>query len=133
MVVTGDFHTHSEFSRWGHGKDSIKEMAKEANSRGLRSLAITDHGPKHLLYSISKKNLDKARKIIDELNKTSKTKLYLGVEASLMRLTNNLSSAGSWDSSNYWQYLPTKTIIYYDDGVQDIEYRWQNNAWTAQS
>ena len=84
MKVTGDFHTHSEYSRFGHGKDSIQDMVKMAESKGLKSLAITDHGPKHILFPISKTNLKKARKIVDELNKTSKIKVYLGVEANLI-------------------------------------------------
>ena len=84
MKITGDFHTHSKFSRWGHGKDSIQDMAKTAQEKGLDSLAISDHGPKHLLYPISKYNLDKARSIVDEINKSSKTKVYLGVEANLI-------------------------------------------------
>lgn len=85
MIQTGDFHTHSKFSRWGHGKDSIEDMVEVANSKGLKSLAISDHGPRHLLYPISKRNLLKAREIVDRLNKTSKTKIYLGVEANLIK------------------------------------------------
>ncbi len=84
MILSGDFHTHSEYSRWGHGKDSIEDMVSKANESGLTSLAITDHGPKHILFPISLKNLRKARKQIDEINKTSKTKVYLGVEANLI-------------------------------------------------
>ena len=85
MVVTGDFHTHSKFSRLGHGKDTIENMVKYAESKGLKSLAITDHGPKHILFPISKKNLKKARSIVDEINKKSKIKVYLGVEANLIK------------------------------------------------
>ena len=72
MVLTGDFHTHSKYSRLGHGKDSIKDMVEEAKKKGLKSLAITDHGPKHILFPISKKHLKEARKQVDEINKTSK-------------------------------------------------------------
>lgn len=84
MKQTGDFHTHSTYSRWGHGKHTIAEMVEEANKKQLTSLAITDHGPKHILFPISKKHLLAAREQIDELNKTSNTRLYLGVEANLL-------------------------------------------------
>ena len=59
-------------------------MVKSAEAKGLKSLAITDHGPKHILFPISKKHLKEARKQVDEINKTSKIKVYLGVEANLI-------------------------------------------------
>ena len=48
--------------------------------------------------------------------------LYITVEATLMKLTNNLSSQGS-------NYVPSVYTIHYND----VDYKWQNNAWTPQS
>lgn len=48
--------------------------------------------------------------------------LYLTVEATLMKLTNNLSS----DSSSN---VPSSFTIHYNG----VDYKWQNNAWTPQS
>ena len=90
MKQTGDFHTHSKFSRFGHGKDSIQDMVKQAEELGLASLAITDHGPRHIFFPISKKNLKKAREIVDQINKTSKVKVYLGVEANLVGFNGDI-------------------------------------------
>ena len=37
-----DYHTHTTFS---HGKGSIEDNVKEAVKKGLKAIAITDHGP----------------------------------------------------------------------------------------
>lgn len=50
------------------------------------------------------------------------TDVYITVEATLMKLTNNLSSQGN-------QYIPSSATIHYND----VDYKWQNNAWTPQS
>ena len=85
MKFTGDYHTHSKYSRFRHGKNTIQEMASKAEELGLVSYGISDHGPKHLLYKCNPRKFDKIRKQIDEINKTSKTKVYFGIEADLIK------------------------------------------------
>ena len=56
---------------------------------------------------------------------SSLTDVYITVEATLMKLTNNLASQGS-------TYIPSNNgncTIHYND----VDYKWQNNAWTPQS
>ncbi|HOK40397.1 MAG TPA: phosphatase [bacterium] len=43
MKIIADLHTHSIAS--GHSFGTIEEMAKVAKAKGLKLLAITDHGP----------------------------------------------------------------------------------------
>ena len=50
------------------------------------------------------------------------TDVYITVEATLMKLTNNLASQGL-------DYIPSSATIHYND----VDYKWQNNAWTPQS
>ena len=50
------------------------------------------------------------------------TDVYITIEATLMKLTNNLSGQGS-------DWIPTTATIHYND----IDYKWQNNKWTPQS
>ena len=86
MIITGDYHSHSKFSKFNHGKNTISEMAQAAKNKGLKALAITDHGPNHILYGILRKNIDKARSEVDEFNKNNKDdfKLYFGIEANIV-------------------------------------------------
>lgn len=83
MKLLADLHTHSNNSRFFHGKNSIEEMAREANAIGLKEIAITDHGFKHMCRT-SKAKLAKARKTIDEINEWSTTKVLLGIEADII-------------------------------------------------
>lgn len=83
MKLLADLHTHSKNSRFGHGKNKIEEMAIEANEIGLVEIGITDHGFAHL-FKTSKSKLKEARKIVDEINSWSKTKVLLGVEADIV-------------------------------------------------
>ncbi len=85
MKILGDYHTHSTYSKFKHGKNTIDEMVESAKAKGLNFLAITDHGPKHIAFGIKRKNIDRARFEIDEINKLGKIKkVYFGIEANLI-------------------------------------------------
>lgn len=84
MRMIGDYHTHTTFS---HGVGSIEDNVKEAINKGLKEIAICDHGPGHFLYGVKKKNLPVMRKKIDRLNKKYEDEdinILLGVEANLI-------------------------------------------------
>ena len=85
MIFTGDYHTHTKYSRFGHGKNSILEMVKKAEEIGLVSYGISDHGPKHILYKCKPKKFEEIRKQVDQINKISKVKVYFGIEADLIK------------------------------------------------
>lgn len=83
MNLYGDYHTHTIYS---HGSGTIEDNVKAAINKGLKEIAICDHGPGHYLYGVKKKNLPLMREEIDRLNdKYSETgiKILLGVEANL--------------------------------------------------
>lgn len=80
--MTFDYHTHTTFS---HGKGSIEDNVKVAVSKGLKALAISDHGPGHLTYGIKKNALPVMRNEIDRLQEIyPQIKLYLSVEANVI-------------------------------------------------
>ncbi len=84
MEITGDYHTHSKYSKNNHGKNTIEEMVSYAKDLGLVSYAVTDHGPKHIFFGIKPENIDKARKEVDELKQKNSMNIFLGVEANLI-------------------------------------------------
>lgn len=84
MKIYGDYHTHTIYS---HGKGTIEDNVKVAIKKGLKEIAICDHGPGHWTYGIKKENIKKARNEIDELNEKYKDegiKIFLGVEANVV-------------------------------------------------
>ena len=52
----------------------------------------------------------------------SLTDVYITVEATLMKLTNNLTSCDN-------DHIPSSVTIHYNG----VDYKWQNNRWTPQS
>lgn len=81
--MTFDWHTHTTYS---HGKGSIEDNVRTAQQRGLREIAITDHGPGHLTYGLSMKKVREMRAEIDRLAAVyPDVKILLGVEANTMR------------------------------------------------
>ncbi len=80
--IYADYHTHTTYS---DGKGSIEDNVRAAVSRGLKILAISDHGPQHLTYGIKRKKYAEMRGIIDEMNaKYPMIQTLLGLEANVM-------------------------------------------------
>ena len=70
MILLGDYHTHTVFS---HGKGTIEENVKVAQKKGLKEIAIADHGFQHRLYNIKRRDVPLMRKQIEDLKQTWKT------------------------------------------------------------
>lgn len=88
MVIHGDYHTHTQNS---DGRGTILENVLVAKQKGLREIAITNHGFNHQLYGMKRKDLDSMRKECIEAERQTGVKVLLGVEA------NFISNDGSID------------------------------------
>lgn len=74
-----DHHTHTTYS---HGTGSIMDNARTAHEKGLKSIAITDHGPGNFFYGMKMKRIPDMRKDIKEARAAfPDVKVFLGVEA----------------------------------------------------
>ncbi len=84
---TFDHHTHTLYSHGilrPHAKGTIEENVKAAYEKGLRSIAITDHGPGHLTYGVKHEDFPKMREEIDRLQEAyPDMRILLGVEANI--------------------------------------------------
>ena len=77
--MTFDYHTHSTYS---DGKGTMEESVKTAISKGLKGLAITDHGPGHLFYGVKRKEIPQMKEEIQRLREAyPQIDIYFGVEA----------------------------------------------------
>lgn len=78
-----DHHTHTTFS---HGKGSIEDNVRVAVQKGIKSIAITDHGPGHLTYGVKREELKVMRQEIERLKLVyPQIEILLGVEANTLR------------------------------------------------
>ncbi len=83
MRLLADYHTHTTYS--GDGKGTMEENVKAAIEKGLKVLAISDHGPGHMGYGIAYKKYPEMREALDRLQeKYPQIRLLLGIEANVM-------------------------------------------------
>lgn len=74
-----DHHTHTTYS---HGTGSILDNARIAHEKGLKSIAITDHGPGNFFYGMKMELIPKMREDIKAAREIyPDVKIFLGVEA----------------------------------------------------
>ncbi|MDD4376999.1 MAG: PHP domain-containing protein [Eubacteriales bacterium] len=86
--MTFDYHTHTVFS---HGKGTIEDNVKEAMKKGLKAIAISDHGPGHLTYGVKRRDFPVMREEIQRLNdKYKDINIFLSVEANITNRYNYL-------------------------------------------
>lgn len=80
---TGDFHTHSKYS---DGRSSIEELVEAARNKGLKNIAITDHGPANIGTGVKKPGT--YLEIKEEIGRIQQTcpdiKILTGAEADIV-------------------------------------------------
>ena len=90
MLLYGDYHTHTTYSRHGHGKGTVLENASVAADKGLKQIAITDHGFNHEFYGIRRKDIPELKEDILNAREVTGVDILLGVEANLISLDGNV-------------------------------------------
>lgn len=83
MEIYGDFHTHTKYS---HGKGTVEENAISAENKGLKALAISDHGLKHVVFGLRRRKIEKLKKDISGLKDKFNVDILMGVEANITGL-----------------------------------------------
>jgi len=81
-VIKGDLHVHS---RWSDGLNSIEEMAKAAQRRGNKYIALTDHSKStYVAKGMDKKRLVKYLAEIEKVQKKVKIRILKGAEVDIL-------------------------------------------------
>ena len=111
--LIADYHTHTIYSKNGHAKGTIRENVEQGLKLGLKEIYITDHGPGHPFFGISRKKIPMIRKEIDELNKeyAGRIKIIFGVEA------NIVDYSGKYDIREDEEEYFDKINLGYHNGV----------------
>ncbi len=80
MQITYDFHTHTTYS---HGKGSILDNAIAAKEKGIKGIAITDHGFSHPAFGMKRRKLNMMRADCKNAEEQTGVKVFLGVESNI--------------------------------------------------
>lgn len=82
IKLFADYHTHTIYS---HGTGTIMDNVQAARDKGLREIAITDHGFRHFTFGVKRDKMKKMRAEIDEINvKYKDFKVLLGLECNII-------------------------------------------------
>lgn len=75
-----------------HGKGTIEQNTQVAIEKGLKTIAVTDHGYSHIAYGMSPREAHEARREVDKLNQRYQRdiRILLGVEANLNSLDGTI-------------------------------------------
>ncbi|MDR1778155.1 MAG: PHP domain-containing protein [Clostridiales Family XIII bacterium] len=86
--LISDLHTHTVYS---HGKGSIEDNVVAAIGKGLKTIGISDHGPSHLGFGMSRKDIPKMRSEIEALrDKYPEIEILYGIEANIVNKNGDL-------------------------------------------
>ncbi len=84
VTIWGDYHTHTFYSgKNGHSTCSAADIYAAAKEKGLKEVAICDHGVRHCCFGTTRARLKKLRAELDELNARGDVKMLLGIEANI--------------------------------------------------
>ena len=90
MKITKDLHTHSRYSKFYHGKSTIREVVEAAVAKGLKTIAITDHAPDHM-FGVWPFLLKKRKREIEKLRKEfPNIEILCGLETNLVSQKGNI-------------------------------------------
>lgn len=90
MKIIADYHTHTIYSNGKNGKrkhaiGTIEENVQEAIKKGLKTIGISDHSYRHLLYGLNRDSIFEMREEIDRLNeKYKEIEILLGIECNIL-------------------------------------------------
>ncbi|MCT4542205.1 MAG: PHP domain-containing protein [Vallitalea sp.] len=89
MNIIEDFHTHTKFS---HGIGSIEDNVQAALRKGLKTIAITDHGPSYERYGINIGDFLQIKEEIKYLKEKyeGRINILLGIEANIIDSSGNI-------------------------------------------
>lgn len=90
MLLYGDYHTHTIYSRHHHGKGTVLENASVAADKGLKQIAITDHGFNHQCFGIKRKNIPQLQEDILNAKEITGVDILLGVESNIISLDGEI-------------------------------------------
>lgn len=97
--IIADYHTHTNIAKGhiplfnlifkDHAKGSIKTNVEFAIKNGLKEIAITDHGYRHIAFGMKLNQYKEIRKIIDDYNESpflrnNNFRILLGVECNII-------------------------------------------------
>ena len=87
MIIFGDYHTHTTYS---HGKGSILDNAIVAKNKGLKEIAITDHGFSHRIFNVKRGDVENIIADCQKAKQATGVNVLFGIEENLISLDGKI-------------------------------------------
>ncbi len=87
MIIYGDYHTHTPYS---HGKGTVLDNAMVAKGKGLKEIAITDHGFSHGAYGIKRSQIENIAMDIQKAKQATGINVLFGIEENFTSLDGKI-------------------------------------------
>lgn len=81
MEIIADYHTHTTYS---HGTGSVSDNALSAKEKGLKEIAISDHGFAHPFFGLKKSKLPFLKKDCESATEKTGVNVLVGIESNLL-------------------------------------------------
>lgn len=101
MILTADYHTHTPYS---HGKNTIDENVAQAKARGLKEVAISDHGFSHVVYGLRRNEVEAYKAECKAAEEKYGIKVLVGLESNI-RSVSGAADFTEKDYENFDVYL----------------------------
>ncbi|MBQ8374602.1 MAG: PHP domain-containing protein [Clostridia bacterium] len=101
MILTADYHTHTPYS---HGKNTVAENVAAAVEKGLKEVAITDHGFSHLALGIHRREMPAFMAECRAAEQQYGIRVLRGIEANVLGIRGKADLKES-DFENFDVYL----------------------------
>lgn len=122
MHIIADLHTHTRYS---DGATAMADNVAAAHAKGLKYIAITDHGPAQISSGIRRAIIPEYRNEVDRLNSeyAGEIKVLMGME------TNIVSLDGHIDLPDDYKQLYDIVLMGYHKTAKPISARDKKHFW----
>jgi len=88
MILFGDYHTHTQYS---DGVGTIEQNVKSAQAKGLKEVALTDHGFSHMAHGMKREQLeDYKQELAEAQKKYPDIKVLFGIESNIVGINGEI-------------------------------------------
>ena len=115
MILTGDYHTHTQFS---HGKNTVDENAKRAKELGLKQIGISDHGFSHIAFGVRRRQIEKYKAECKAAAEKYGIDVLVGIEANIQGVAGK-ADLTKRDYENFDIYFCGKHVFVFYDKISD--------------
>ncbi len=88
MILFGDYHTHTVYS---DGQGTVEQNVISAKEKGLKQIALTEHGYRHMASGIKRYDVPRYLSEIDSVRKNyAGVDVLYGIEANILSLKGDI-------------------------------------------